>query len=62
MDALLVVLRSGDMESMELHAQLPRFDDAMIESAMASLDAAMSELEFEAAASACEAILQRLRT
>jgi HPt (histidine-containing phosphotransfer) domain-containing protein len=60
--ALLEVLRASDMVAMELHAALARPDDAALEAALAPLDAAMADLDFDVAATACEALIHHLQS
>jgi CheY-like chemotaxis protein len=60
--ALLEVLRASDMVAMELHAALVRPDDVALEAALAPLDAAMADLDFDAAATACEALIHHLQS
>jgi HPt (histidine-containing phosphotransfer) domain-containing protein len=56
---LLVLLKTSDMRAMELHATLPRGDNESVEVALAPLDAAMADLEFELAAQQCEKLIQQ---
>jgi CheY-like chemotaxis protein len=58
--ALLAALQSSNMVSMELHAHLRQELPEAQALVMADLDNAMAELDFEAAATACEALLQSL--
>ena len=60
--SLFAALRSSDMVAMELHAMLRQRLDAEWNDAMEPLDLAMADLEFEAAASACEKLIRQLET
>jgi signal transduction histidine kinase/DNA-binding response OmpR family regulator len=59
---LLLALRASDMVAMELHANLRQGLDDSLADTMEALDAAMSELEFEQAAAACEKLVQQFDT
>jgi HPt (histidine-containing phosphotransfer) domain-containing protein len=57
---LLLALRASDMASMELHAQLRQQLNETHADSLAALDDAMAELDFDTAATACEALLQQI--
>jgi CheY-like chemotaxis protein len=60
--ALLLALQASDMTAMEMHATLRQGLDGSLDATMGPLDAAMSELEFEAAAAACEKLVRQFDT
>jgi CheY-like chemotaxis protein len=57
---LLAALQASDMGAMEMHAALRQEVGDSLGSAMEPLDAAMAELEFEAAAVECGKLVQQL--
>jgi HPt (histidine-containing phosphotransfer) domain-containing protein len=63
---LLASLQASDMVAMELHAELRQHldpvADAKMEPALQTLDQAMADLDFEAAATACEQLVRLLDT
>ena len=59
---LLVALNNSDMAAMELHAKLQQRLGVNMAKATQVLDQAMAELDFEAAARACEALHRQLST
>jgi hypothetical protein len=59
---LLLALQNSDMGAMELHAVLRQSLDETLAAALEPLDLAMSELEFETAALACEKLVRQFAT
>jgi hypothetical protein len=59
---LLLALQASDMAAMEMHATLRQGLDDSLAATMEPLDTAMSELEFEAAAAACEKLVRQFET
>jgi CheY-like chemotaxis protein len=57
--ALLAALLQSDMAAMELHARLLQDIGANMTDALAALNEAMADLDFEAAAQACNALVQQ---
>ena len=62
LQALLAALLESDMAAMELHAKLMQDIGANMTDAMAALNDAMADLDFEAAAQACNALVQQITT
>jgi HPt (histidine-containing phosphotransfer) domain-containing protein len=62
LNVLLRALQASDMEAMALHAQLRQSAEGSLVDAMAPLDAAMAELDFERAALACEKLARQFDT
>ncbi|NVO05516.1 MAG: response regulator, partial [Rhodoferax sp.] len=60
--ALLQALQASDMAAMEMHANMRQDIDDTLAATMEDLDAAMSDLEFEAAALACEKLVRQFET
>jgi len=60
--ALLQALQLSDMAAMEIHASLRQGLDDSLAGTMEPLDAAMSDLEFEEAALACERLVLQFET
>jgi CheY-like chemotaxis protein len=59
---LLNALRASDMRALELHVRLELLFAGTQDEAMQMLDAAMADLDFAAAAHACETLLYRMQT
>jgi CheY-like chemotaxis protein/HPt (histidine-containing phosphotransfer) domain-containing protein len=57
LEQLLAALKASDMSAMELHAVLRDSVDGALAQALEPLDAAMADLEFEAAAQECAKLL-----
>jgi len=60
--ALLQALQLSDMVAMEIHASLRQGLDDALAGTMEPLDAAMSDLEFDEAALACERLVRQFET
>jgi CheY-like chemotaxis protein/HPt (histidine-containing phosphotransfer) domain-containing protein len=60
--ALLLALQASDMSAVEMHATLRQGLEDSLGATMETLDAAMSELEFEEAAVACERLVRQFDT
>jgi HPt (histidine-containing phosphotransfer) domain-containing protein len=58
LETLLTALRASDMAALELHAHLRQRQRGALAQAMAPLDRAMADLEFEQAAVACEQLVR----
>jgi hypothetical protein len=59
---LLLALQASDMSAVEMHATLRQGLEDSLGATMETLDAAMSELEFEEAAVACERLVRQFDT
>ncbi len=59
---LLLALQASDMAAMEMHASLRQGQDESLAATMEPLDTAMSDLEFEEAALACESLVRQFET